>query len=54
MSEQSVNSFGWSRVHLREELVAEDTCPECLGELDTGLECNQCGFDAQPESEMCD
>lgn len=28
------------------ELVAKDICPRCLGELDTGWECNKCGFDA--------
>lgn len=27
-------------------LVEEDTCPRCLGELDTGWECNECGYDA--------
>jgi hypothetical protein len=27
-------------------LIAEDHCPKCLGELDTGWECNECGFDA--------
>ncbi len=30
------------------ELVAEDTCPRCLSELDTGWECDACGFDAMP------
>ena len=29
--------------------VANDECPECGGELDTGYECNDCGFDARPE-----
>jgi hypothetical protein len=29
--------------------IAEDICPECGGELDTGWECNKCGFDAKPE-----
>lgn len=33
----------------RELLIAEDVCPECGGELDTGWECNECGFDAMPE-----
>lgn len=27
-------------------LLAEDFCPMCLGELDTGYECNDCGYDA--------
>ena len=29
-------------------LVSEDKCPMCLGELDTGWECNECGYDAMP------
>jgi RecJ-like exonuclease len=29
-------------------LVGEDVCPKCLGELDTGWECNSCGYDARP------
>jgi hypothetical protein len=29
-------------------LVSEDHCPMCLGHLDTGWECNECGFDAMP------
>lgn len=28
------------------EIVDRDQCPECLGSLDTGWECNDCGFDA--------
>lgn len=38
----------------RELLVAEDACPECGGELDTGMECNDCGFDAMPEAREID
>lgn len=34
---------------LREARIANDRCPECNGELDTGWECNDCGFDAMPE-----
>lgn len=30
----------------REARVADDRCPECDGSLDTGWECNDCGFDA--------
>lgn len=26
--------------------VNKDICPKCGGELDTGWECNDCGFDA--------
>lgn len=33
---------------LREHCVAREGCPECGGELDTGWECNDCGFDALP------
>lgn len=33
----------------RHEKIANDECPECDGELDTGYECNKCGFDARPE-----
>ena len=29
-------------------LVSADRCPNCLGELDTGWECNSCGYDAKP------
>jgi tRNA(Ile2) C34 agmatinyltransferase TiaS len=27
-------------------LAKNDICPECRGELDTGWECNSCGYDA--------
>lgn len=30
------------------ELIKENICPICLGELDTGWECNSCGYDAVP------
>ena len=33
---------------LNYELAHDDTCPRCLGELDTGWECNDCGYDAMP------
>lgn len=26
--------------------IAADVCPKCGGELDTGWECNDCGYDA--------
>jgi len=29
-------------------LIEEDHCPMCLGELDTGWECNECNYDAMP------
>ena len=38
----------------RELLIAEDRCPECGGELDTGWECNTCSFDAEPEAQEID
>lgn len=31
---------------LDKALAREDICPRCLGELDTGWECTQCGYDA--------
>jgi hypothetical protein len=35
----------------RLQLVAAEICPECkIGELDTGWECQSCGFDARPEA----
>ncbi len=33
----------------RQELIQQDICPECYSELDTGYECNDCGFDAIKE-----
>lgn len=40
---------------LRKYWVDQEQCPECGGALDTGWECNDCGFDAQwiayPQSE---
>jgi tRNA(Ile2) C34 agmatinyltransferase TiaS len=30
------------------ELARRDICPRCRGELDTGWECNDCGYDARP------
>ena len=30
----------------RQARIANDKCPECNGSLDTGWECNDCGFDA--------
>lgn len=35
----------------RAEAIRRDICPQCLGELDTGYECNDCGFDCRPELE---
>lgn len=33
---------------VRKAIALDDYCPECGGELDTGWECNACGFDAKP------
>ena len=36
---------------LRRALATDHAkCPECCGDLDTGQECNDCGFDAMPET----
>lgn len=35
---------------LRRSLARRDICPECGGALDTGWECNACGYDAQHEA----
>jgi ribosomal protein L37AE/L43A len=35
---------------LPEALADADLCPRCLGELDTGWECNDCGYDAKDEA----
>jgi hypothetical protein len=39
LDEQSPGKLG-------KELVKQDFCPICLGELDTGWECTKCGYDA--------
>lgn len=33
----------------KEQLLADDYCPDCAKELDTGYECNGCGKDWLPE-----
>lgn len=33
-------------------IKTRDQCPECGGELDTGWECNRCGFDAKNEVDL--
>lgn len=35
---------------LRRACAKEDLCPECGDELDTGWECNGCGYDARDEA----
>ena len=43
----NINPRGLSDEGVR-TLIEENLCPMCLGELDTGWECNQCGYDALP------
>lgn len=33
----------------RLDMIEEDLCPECGGDLDTGWECMDCGYDAMWE-----
>jgi len=33
-----------------EARIARNQCPVCPGNLDTGYECNECGYDAMPEA----
>ena len=33
-----------------EAYILHERCPECGHDLDTGWECNTCGFDAMPEA----
>lgn len=40
--------FPIQSVAIRKATAMRDICPECGGELDTGWECNSCGFDALP------
>ena len=35
---------------IRRACAHDDRCPECGGELDTGWECNSCGYDAKDEA----
>ena len=30
------------------DMVAKHRCPRCRGDLDTGWECTDCGYDAMP------
>lgn len=34
--------------NLVSQLISADRCARCLGELDTGWECNDCGHDWMP------
>jgi tRNA(Ile2) C34 agmatinyltransferase TiaS len=42
------NQPDWEIRELAEEYAANDICPKCYGELDTGWECTKCGYDAKP------
>jgi hypothetical protein len=42
--------FPAHRIMLRRSLARRDVCPECGGALDTGWECNDCGYDAKTEA----
>lgn len=42
--------FPITRAVLRRALAREDICPQCGGALDTGFECNDCGYDARLEA----
>jgi|HubBroStandDraft_1064217.scaffolds.fasta_scaffold353041_3 hypothetical protein len=35
-----------------QKCTAVDMCPKCGGELDTGWECNKCGYDAMPHADI--
>jgi hypothetical protein len=45
--EKAMNPKGLP-IRIMSALITEDRCPNCLGNLDTGYECNDCGFDAEP------
>ena len=49
-----ISDFPVKQKEHRELLIAEDCCPECGGELDTGWECNRCDFDAKSEADQID
>ena len=42
--------FPASSAVLRRALARDDICPECGAGLDTGFECNNCGYDAHQEA----
>ncbi len=46
----SASIFPAKRPVLRRSLARQDICPECGGQLDTGWECNDCGYDAMVEA----
>lgn len=41
--------FPAKNLTVRRHMIKNNQCPECRGELDTGWECNVCGYDAKPE-----
>jgi len=50
MTQQRPATFPIQGIGLRGYWARRDVCPECGGELDTGWECNACGYDARPEA----
>jgi len=41
--------FPIKNLTLRKQAAKEDLCPQCGGELDTGMECNKCHYDASDD-----
>lgn len=50
MSNVSQIGYPARRPILRRSLARRYICPECAGSLDTGWECNGCGYDAMVEA----
>lgn len=48
MAELNIPRCPISDIGERKRMVGRELCPECGGGLDTGWECNDCGFDARP------
>lgn len=42
------NCKGASKIQPIIGCIENDICPLCKSELDTGYECNKCGYDAEP------
>ena len=45
----SIEEWPVKRPVIRTELLKQDRCPDCGGSLDTGWECNDCGFDGRSD-----
>lgn len=48
MSDPNAPRYPIRSIAVRKWTAMQDKCPECGGALDTGWECNDCGFDALP------